>query len=90
MKPVLMQMQPRVIPEAITSIQQNFTIPRVWFRAFTERQAVYQMNTFVRQTDYTHYMVCSDDALFYDRAVKNVLENAPNYDVYTGWCNMEM
>lgn len=90
MNPVLMQMQPRVIPEVIATVEQNITIPRVRFRAFTERQVVHEMNVFVRQTNYSHYIVCSDDALLYRRAFENIIENAPNYDCYTGWCNMEM
>jgi len=32
----------------------------------------------------------SDDAISYKRAIDTVLANAPKYDVFTGWCNMEM
>ena len=90
MNPVLMIMQPRIIPSAITSIRENWNNPRVWFKAFTEPQVVNEMNRFVRESDYSHYIVISDDAICYKRAFDNVLANAPKYDVFTGWCNMEM
>jgi len=90
MNPVLMIMQPRIIPPAITSIRENWNNPRVWFKAFTEPQVVNEMNRFVRESDYSHYIVISDDAICYKRAFDNVLANAPKYDVFTGWCNMEM
>ena len=90
MNPVLMIMQPRIIPPAITSIRENWNKPRVLFKAFTEPQVVNEMNRFVRESDYSHYIVISDDAICYKRAFDNVLANAPKYDVFTGWCNMEM
>ena len=90
MNPVLMIMQPRIIPPAITSIRENWNKPRVWFKAFTEPQVVNEMNRFVRESDYSHYIVISDDAICYKRAFDNVLANAPKYDVFTGLCNMEM
>ena len=90
MNPVLMIMQPRIIPPAITSIRENWNKPRVWFKAFTEPRVVNEMNRFVRESDYSHYIVISDDAICYKRAFDNVLANAPKYDVFTGWCNMEM
>ena len=90
MNPVLMIMQPRIIPPAITSMRENWNLPRVWFKAFTEPQVVNEMNRFVRESDYSHYIVISDDAICYKRAFDNVLANASKYDVFTGWCNMEM
>ena len=90
MNPVLMIMQPRIIPPAITSMRENWNLPRVWFKAFTEPQVVHEMNMFVRQPNFSHYVIMSDDAISYKRAIDNVLANAPKYDVFTGWCNMEM
>ena len=86
--PVLMQMQPRKLVDPIKSIKQNVNIPRVWFRAFTEPQVCEEMNKFVKETNYTHYIINADDLIVYKRAIDNVLMNSPKYDVYTGWCNM--
>lgn len=85
-----MQMQPRQMADPIKSVKQNVNIPRVWFRAFTEPEVCEQMNKFVNETDYTHYLINSDDLIVYERAIDNVLMNAPNYDVYTGWLNMHL
>ena len=35
MNPVLMIMQPRIIPPAITSMRENWNLPRVLFKEFT-------------------------------------------------------
>ena len=74
MNPVLMIMQPRIIPPAITSMRENWNLPRVWFKAFTEPQVVHEMNMFVRQTNYSHYVIMSDDAISYKRAIDTVLD----------------
>ena len=54
--PVLMIMQPRYIDEAINSLKENIDIPKVWFRAYTESQVMDQMNKYVRETDFSHYL----------------------------------
>lgn len=86
--PVLMQMQPRALDGPIKSIRQNVNIPRVWFRAFPEPEVCKQMTQFVKETDYTHYIVNSDDQIIYERAFDNVMHNAKKYDVFTAWGNM--
>ena len=87
-KPVLMQMQPRMLDAPIKSIKQNVNIPRVWFRAFTEPEVCKQMTQIVKETDYTHYIVNSDDQIIYQRAFDTVMHNAKKYDVFTAWGNM--
>ena len=59
--PVLMIMQPRHIYESINSLKENIDIPKVWFRAYTEPQVVVQMNKYVRETNFSHYIVMGDD-----------------------------
>ena len=89
-RPVLLQMQPRDIPEAIKSIKDNINIPKVWFKAFTEPQVCDEINKFVARTNYSHYIINADDVVLTKEAVDCVLENAPNYDVFTGWVNMHL
>ena len=88
--PVLMQMQPRELAIPIETNRANINIPKVWFRAFTEPQVCEQMNKFVRETNYSHYLINSDDAILYKRAVDTVLQNAPKCDIFTAWVNMHM
>ena len=49
--PILLNMQPRDIHECINSIRENVKIPKVWFRAFTEEQVMYEMNCFIESTN---------------------------------------
>ena len=61
--PVLMIMQPRQINEAINSLKENIDIPKVWFKAYTERQVVVRMNQYIKETNFSHYIVMSDDGV---------------------------
>ena len=90
MNPVLMQMQPRHLDECIESIRNNVNIPKVWFRAFTEPGVCAAMNEFVATTNYSHYIINSDDVIVYKDAIDCVLKHAESYDVFTGWVNMHM
>ena len=60
--PLLMIMQPRHIDEAIVSLK-NIDIPKVWFRAYTEPKVMAQMNQYIKETNYSHYIVMSDDGV---------------------------
>ncbi len=72
--PVLMIMQPRQIDESINSLKENIDIPKVWFRAYTEPQVVAQMNKFVKETDFSHYIVMGDDGVVSKKAADAILK----------------
>ena len=72
--PVLMIMQPRYIDQAINSLKENIDIPKVWFRAYTETQVVDQMNKYVRETDFSHYIVMGDDGVVSKEAADTILK----------------
>ena len=90
--PVLMIMQPRQIDESINSLKQNIDIPKVWFRAYTEPQVVWQMNKFIRETNYSHYIIMSDDGVVSKKAADTILKygEMKKYEVFTGWMNMHL
>ena len=90
--PVLMIMQPRHIDESINSLKHNIDIPKVWFRAFTEIQVVAEMNKFIKETDYSHYIVMGDDGVVSKKAADTILKygEMKEYDVFTGWMNMHL
>ena len=90
--PVLMIMQPRQIDESINSLKHNIDIPKVWFRAFTEPQVVWQMNKFIRETNYSHYIVMGDDGVVSKKAADTILKygEMKEYEVFTGWMNMHI
>ena len=70
--PVLLIMQPRLIDEAIDSLK-NIDIPRVWFRAFTEPQVMAQMNKYIKETNYSHYIIMSDDGVVSKQSADAIL-----------------
>ena len=90
--PVLMIMQPRQIDEAINSLKENLDIPKVWFRGYTEPQVVAQMNKYVRETNFSHYIVMSDDGIVSKQAGDTILKYGEKTEnnVFTGWMNMHL
>lgn len=90
--PVFMMQHPREIPEVIASVHSVVNIPRVWFKAFVEREVLEAMNNFVAETSYSHYFVSSDDAIIYKKSFDACLKYCArdNLDVFTGYCNMHI
>ena len=90
--PILLNMQPRDIHECINSIRENVKIPKVWFRAFTEEQVMYEMNCFIESTNYSHYIINADDVIVYKDSMDIILKYAQmdEYEVVTGWMNMHL
>ena len=85
-------MQPRYIEAAINSIKESANFPRVFFRAYTEPQVIEEMNKFIRETDYSHYIIHGDDNILPKKAVDTILHYAQmgTTDVLTGWMNMKL
>lgn len=90
--PVVLIMQPREIVESINSLKENVNIPKVWFRAFTEEQVMYEMNCFIENTKYSHYIINGDDVIVYKDSMDVILKYAQmdEYEVVTGWMNMHL
>ena len=88
--PCLLIMNPRILEEALNSIKECVDIPVTYFRAFTEPGVLMAINEYIKQTDYTHYIMCGDDAIFTRKAVECVLKHVEDerYEVFTGWMNM--
>ncbi len=90
--PVFMFMHPREIRMVMDSVKSVVNIPRVWFKAYNERQVMIMMNKFVENTDYTHYIISSDDAVIYKKSFDTCLKyGAQTHDgVFTGYCNQHL
>ena len=90
--PCLLIMNPRILMPALESIKECVDIPVTYFRAFTEPQVLEAINQYIRETNYTHYIMCGDDAIFTRKAVDCVLKYTEDesYDVFTGWMNMHI
>jgi hypothetical protein len=87
-------MQPREIPEVVKSIEDNVSIPKVFFRAFTEKQVCLEINKFISETNYSHYIISADDIVYEKDSCNAVIEKSEQFHslgqlkVVTGWCNM--
>ena len=90
--PCLLIMNPRILMPALESIKECVDIPVTYFRAFTEPQVLVAINQYIREKNYTHYIMCGDDAIFTRKAVDCVLKYTEDesYDVFTGWMNMHI
>lgn len=89
MRPCLIVLNPRRIPEAIESLEA-LEIPKVWLTGYTEHQlAQGAFNAAIQATEYTHYSVISDDTIVTQTALDAVLALAPQHPVVTGYCNLD-
>ena len=90
--PCLLVMQPREIQDCLDSIKECFDIPTVYFRAFSEPMVCREMSKYIREHDYSHYIIVGDDHITTKPAAQCVLEYTENplYTVFTGWMNMHL
>ena len=90
--PCLLVMQPREIQDCLDSIKECFDIPTVYFRAFSEPMVCREMSKYIRENDYTHYIIVGDDHITTKPAAQCVLDHTEDsrYEVFTGWMNMHL
>lgn len=91
MKPLLMCMRPRHIPECIEAFE-SLPIDKVWFEYMTEAGIVEEMPAVVveaKARGYTHALLLSDDTVPTPEALAAVLEYAPHFKCATGYCNLD-
>jgi hypothetical protein len=88
MHPVLVIFNPRQIADCLDAFSV-LDIEKAYLTGYTERQLVDVMAEFVNTTNYSHYMVISDDGIVRQRAVDAVLELVPDHPVVTGWSNLD-
>ena len=87
MNPVLLIMNPRNIPVTETAFRK-LKIDKAWLRGYTEEQLNSIIPKFINETNYSHYILTSDDLLPTQEALDNVLVGMKKFDVFTGWCNI--
>lgn len=90
MNPLLLVMNPRHIDECVDSISR-LPIDQAWLTAYTEAQLEPVIADIVATTDYSHYLICSDDGIIPEFAVEAVLEHLAdgNWPVVTGYSNLD-
>lgn len=90
MKPLLVIMNPRQIPECMDAFRA-LEVRRAWLSNYTEWELVSVMDSLVRDEaiDFTHLVLCADDCVVSQAALDAVLNVAQGQDVVTGYCRLD-
>ena len=90
MKPLLVIMNPRQIPECVDAFLA-LDVRRAWLSNYTEWGLVSVMASLVRDEsiDFTHLVLCADDCIVSQAALDAVLDVADGLPVVTGYCRLD-
>lgn len=88
MKPLLMVMNPRTIPQCMEAIDA-LQIDKVYLKNWSERQLVEVIADVVANTDHDTIGLLSDDTIPPQSSLDLVLDAFEPSSVYTGYCNMD-
>lgn len=88
MKPLLMIMNPRKIPQCMSALEA-LDIDKVWLKNWTERELVSVIAEVIQSTDHDVIGLVSDDAIPPGTSLDLILSAFEPSAVYTGYCNME-
>src|ERR1017187_6257245 len=90
MKPLLVIMNARHIERALNAFQA-LTIDCAYVSGYTEPELKDVFAGLIDNTDYSHYIITSDDVVVRQRAVDAVLDLLKaGHPVATGWCNHDL
>lgn len=89
MNPLLVLLQPRIIPEFITSAS-SIKNDKLWVRFYNLDDACQKATEFfLDKRDYTHMAILTDDIIFnqdnFDTLKQDIIDY--HYDVISGWSN---
>lgn len=87
MKPVLMLMHGREIRDCMDAFGR-LQIRQAWFTGYTEKELESAIAGYIGRTDYTHYVIASDDLIPTQSAMEEVLRGLEDFDAVTGWSNI--
>ena len=88
MKPLLMIMNPRTIPQCVEALDA-LQIDKVWLKNWTERELVSVIADVIHNTDHDVIGLVSDDTVPGQAALDLILDVFESSSVYTGYCNMD-
>jgi hypothetical protein len=89
MNPLLIVLNPRKIQPVLEAFDA-LHIERAYISGYTELELVPVLAQLVDSTDYTHYLVVSDDVIVSQRALDSVLGLLEaGHPVATAWCKLD-
>jgi len=86
--PLLLIMNPRRIVECVESIGR-LPIDQAWLTGYTEFELTALIEAIIRDSDYSHYLICSDDGVIPEFALESVVERLDDHPVVTGYSNLD-
>lgn len=90
MNPLLFVFNPRRIHECVDSIGR-LDVDQCWLTGMREWQLDDHINGVIGETDYTHYLCCSDDGVVPQFALNAVLDALDDgHPVATGYSNLDV
>ena len=87
MNPVLIILHCREIPECLDSYKK-LPIDKAYLTAFWENEWAEAITNFINATDYSDYLVISDDVIAEPVALQRVLQGLIEHEIVTGYCNI--
>jgi hypothetical protein len=87
-RPLLLILNPRDIPECMDSFAA-LDVPRAYLTGYREADLISVIAELITDTDYSHYVVISDDTVVRPCAVETVYALLDAHPVVTGWCNLD-
>lgn len=88
MKPLLLVLNPRRIPECVDAIS-SLPVDKVWLQNYTESELSDVIPDVLAQVPHDLVGILSDDTVPTRAALDEVLELAQPGRVTTGWCNLD-
>lgn len=88
MKPLLLILNPRRIPECVEAIS-SLPIDKAWLQNYTEHKLIDVIPQVLAECDHDLIGILSDDTAPTREALRAVLDAAEPGCVITGWCNLD-
>lgn len=85
-KPIIAIFRPRDIPEFLESISK-IQIDKLWLNYYTMGEARHLARSLFLESDYTHFIILTDDLITTQENIDKLIKDAENYDIISGWCN---
>lgn len=88
MKPLLMIMNPRKIPQCMSALEA-LDVDKVWLKNWSERELVSVIAEVIESTDHDVIGLVSDDTIPPNSSLQLILDAFEPSAVYTGYCNTD-
>jgi len=88
MKPLLVIIRPRDLPEFLES-QKNIRIDKLWINYYPQTEAFEVAREEALKTDYTHFFFIVDDNIITQNNIEMLRYDSVQYDIISGWMNAD-